>query len=80
MVQHRWRCRLLSEDDLEGRSILTQVPGTPGPIVRGEGSRDSIDLLCGSCGRVLAKGIQTSLLTNVVLRCPCGAHNDTNLV
>jgi hypothetical protein len=34
---------------------------------------------CGACGHLLADGLRPGQLTNVVMRCPCGAYNDASV-
>lgn len=77
MAEHIYTCRVLAENELAGRSVVAMTEGMLGPAMKGEGE---LDMLCGSCGRVIAQDIDTSTLTHLVIRCPCGAANDTDLI
>ena len=48
--------------------------GTPAgtPLFNGTQSED---LLCGSCGGVIVKGMFLNSFANIVVKCDCGAYN-----
>ena len=46
-----------------------------GPVLVGPGTLDQV---CGGCGRVLIHGLELGQVTNLILRCPCGALNATD--
>lgn len=55
------------------RSVLAKAP--PDPLLfQGEGD---LNLLCGKCGAILAKGVHEGTLINLVLQCnQCGTYNE----
>ena len=60
---------------VEGSRLLleTEAGGSP-TIIEGQGN---INLLCGNCSAILAEGIESGQLQDVVLHCAaCGSYND----
>jgi hypothetical protein len=53
---------------------VVELSETGGPLARGNGPHLYV---CGACGRVLADGIEREILGGVVVRCRCGALNET---
>lgn len=51
---------------------------TATPAILGEDD-DAPDLCCGKCEAVLLRRLDASRIPDVVLRCRCGAFNDTGL-
>jgi hypothetical protein len=52
--------------------------GVEGALIRGTRTPKSVDYLCGACERVLFEGLApTQRVANIVVRCACGAYNDT---
>jgi hypothetical protein len=65
-----------------GASVLTK--GTPRgqPLFRGDDPKSDENLVCGSCGGLLGRGISLEVLrgkfsapTQLAILCDCGAHN-----
>jgi len=71
--------KVIPEPPRGKRAVL--VAPRPDPSFRFYQGGADVDLLCGSCGRALATGLQSSThLQTVVLKCPgCGAFNDSGL-
>jgi hypothetical protein len=64
--------KVIPQSAAESRLVLRL--NTNDVLVKG---RSTIDLLCGDCNAVLAEGIASGQLTNLVLFCNhCGSFND----
>jgi hypothetical protein len=66
---------VIPEPKINTRYIVRLNPDdTPPKIIRGFGN---LSLYCGCCGAALAKGLETSLLQNMVLFCMhCKSYNN----
>jgi hypothetical protein len=55
-------------------SVLVPGKDFKGPLISGPGE---VDLVCGSCGTILVRGVGNSIL-NLVFMCPgCGSYNQS---
>ena len=56
---------------------MAQKEGSEGPLFKGEAT--DVQWLCGACGKVLVDGVEPGRISQVVLRCTCGAYNDGSI-
>lgn len=58
----------------EGPNVMLQPrKGSKSPFIVGRGN---VDILCGTCDSILAKGVSDDYAPDVVFRCPdCGSYN-----
>ena len=49
------------------------------PVFNG-GEQEAPDFVCGKCEAVLLTGLNRNRIINAVIKCSCGAFNDTTLV
>jgi len=69
------KLKIIPKPDESERVILRTDSKDISIIIKGEGD---LDLLCGSCGAILAKGINEGQIRNIVLYCnKCRSYNDT---
>ncbi len=61
------RAVLAKGGDWTGGQALVTVTGNPRPV----------RMLCGACGALLAEGVSPGQVRDMVLRCDCGAYNET---
>jgi hypothetical protein len=62
------------------RAVLTNNNATPGFLFFAGNNTNAPDFLCGSCGRVLARGTPRSAMGNLIVHCPsCDAYNDSGV-
>lgn len=59
-------------------SVLQMADEMEGPAFRGESSTP-IEWTCGARDKVLTEGLIPGQVQNVVIRCTCGAYNDTSI-
>jgi len=59
----------------EGTRVVLKRAKGEGVIISGKGE---LNLVCGKCDAVLAKGVKEGQVKNLVLHCNnCGSYNDT---
>jgi hypothetical protein len=54
--------------------VVVELTPTGGPLARGAGPHRWV---CGECGRVVGDGVDREIFGGVVVRCRCGAFNET---
>jgi hypothetical protein len=68
--------QVINEPAKGTRTVLVWdgFPEDGGPLIRGADAEETLD--CGNCGAVLVALPPHQQISNVVIRCPCGAHNE----
>lgn len=81
MANLTYHCRVIPPGKPFRGTLVRIEPGDPAPAFFGaKDDPGDLDLLCGSCGTVIAREIWAESLTDFVIQCRCGAYNDTNTV
>jgi hypothetical protein len=68
---------VIDEPEEGTRSVLVmtdELAESGEPLMKGDGP---LSFTCGACGRVLLDGVAPGQVKEVVVRCSCGAYNDT---
>ena len=60
-----------------GKASIIDGSDNPGPMFRVEGAAEP-EHVCGACGKVLLIGMRPGQMSDIVLRCSCGAYNAGN--
>lgn len=69
------KLKVIPQPEKGTRAVLHFDSKDTSIIIQGKGN---LDLLCGSCGATLAKGVNEGQVKNLVLLCnKCGSYNDT---
>lgn len=67
-MAERTRIPMVVSEISRGRTIFKAAPGLQA-LVRGDESGDT-DYCCPTCGHVIAEGVRTGSVTNIVFVCP----------
>ena len=74
VYRQRKKLRVIPEPKKGTRAVLEKDSQTEPVIFKGSGG---LDLQCGSCEAILAKGVAEGQLRNLVLHCnQCGSYNE----
>lgn len=74
VYRQRKKLRVIPEPKEGTRAVLKKDPQTGSVIFEGSGI---LDLQCGSCEAILAKGVTEGQLRNLVLHCnQCDSYNE----